>query len=482
MKTVVSVLASCADKGQTPKNNADDISNRLGDWVSAMTLDQVPDDVLLIARRCVIDTMGVAVAGTKLPVSKSMREHVTSSYGPGSCTLFGKTSGFDKTSGISMPGAALANGVTAHALDFDDTSYAGVVHGSAIILPCVLAASEHRNISGADFLTAFIAGSEVIYALGLTLSQHHYLKGWWATSTLGAIGAAAGAAKALGLGQEKISTAIALAALQANGMSAMFGSDAKPVIAGQAARLGVEAALLAQKDICAPENVFEDPRGFLSLMNDSIQDKAGIDELGRTWRLLDPGIAIKRTPVCSAAQAAIEAMEQLIAKNELDGFRIETVTCHVSHLVKISLVHEQPVTPSQAQFSMPFAIACVLLFGSLGPEHINRETLSCKDLREAMSKVKMIEDNELNGLEFQPHFPECARVTATMSDGKTFTRFVGAATGMPGNPLTTDALVDKLRACTAHAGWSDARIDKVLKNLENIDELSSIRSLLQGGV
>ena len=179
-------------------------------------------------------------------------------------------------------------------------------------------------------------------------------------------------------------------------------------------------------------------------MNDGIQNGTGLDKLGSTWRLLDPGIAVKRAPVCSAAQAAMEAVEQLIAKNKLDGLQIETVTCHVSHLVKISLVHEQPVTPSQAQFSMPFAIACVLLFGSLEPEHINMETLSSKDLQQAMNKVKMIEDIELNGPEFQPHFPECARVTTTMSDGKSYTCFVGAATGMPGNPLSTDALVDKL--------------------------------------
>ncbi|MCP4934384.1 MAG: MmgE/PrpD family protein [bacterium] len=469
-------LALCVGDGEDRSKSANSISRHLGAWGARLSLEEIPDDVRQIAKRCLIDTIAVSAAGGMMPVARSMRAHVLAVYGPGECTLI------EGVSGISILGAALANGVAAHALDFDDTSYAGVVHSSAVVLPAVLAAAEHADLSGADFLAAFIAGSEVIYSIGLTLSDNHYLNGWWATSTLGAIGAATGAARALGLGQEKTAHAIALAAVQANGMCVLFGSDAKPVIAGQAARLGLEAALLSNKGISAPPTVFEDPRGFLKLMNDGIHIGAGLNELGRTWRLLDPGVAFKRAPVCSAAQAALEALEQLIRSHRLDGSQIKAVTCHVSHLVKISLVHEQPVTPSQAQFSMPFAIACILLFGSLRPEHINRKTLSNKDLQAAMNKVNMIEDTELNGPEFQPHFPECARVTVTMSDGKTFTRFIGAATGMPGNPLSTDALLDKLRACTAYAGWSDNRTNKVLDNLENIKELSSIRSLLKGGI
>ena len=242
------------DIAQSGSNAMSDhcLSQQFGVWTETLSRDQIPDGVRHIARRCLIDTIAVSVAGSAMPVSRTMREHVLAHYGTGKCALIGERS-------RSSPlGAAFTNGVAAHALDYDDTSYAGVVHGSAIVLPAVLAASEHRNISGAEFLTAFIAGSEVVYALGLTLSDNHYLKGWWATSTLGAIGAAAGAAKALGLGQKKTTSAIALAAIQANGMCALFGSDAKPAIAGQAARLGLEAALLSDKGISAPPRVFED--------------------------------------------------------------------------------------------------------------------------------------------------------------------------------------------------------------------------------
>ena len=474
MNTIVSDRTERGCEAVGNGHTSHNISEHLGRWAANLSFEELPDDVIDIARHCVIDTIGVCVAGSKLPVSIAMREHVFAEYGAGKSKLIGQAPG------LSMLGAALANGVAAHALDFDDTSFAGVVHGSAVVLPATLAAAEHADLSGPDFLTAFIAGSEVTYALGLTLSDRHYLKGWWATSTLDAIGAAAGASNALGLGEDKTSTAIALAALQANGMSAVFGSDAKPVIAGQAARLGVEATLLADKGIVTPENIFEDPRGFLSLMNDGVQHSVGLADLGRTWRLLDPGIAIKRGPVCSAAQAAIEAVEQLISVNRLDCTQIKSVMCEVPHLVKISLVHEQPVTPTQAQFSMPFAVGCILAFGTLGPDQISMKTLGAKHLQSAMSKVTMVEDQKLNGPEFQPHFPECTRVTLTMSDGKTFSQFIGAATGMPNNPLPYEALVEKFRACTAYAGWSDRGTDELLNNLGNIDKLSSIRTLLRG--
>ncbi len=464
------------DEDESPDRPISNVAPHLGTWVSSLVFDDIPLEARHIAQRCIMDTIAVSTAGTKTHISQSIRAHAASVYSSGDCSVIGETAR------LSMPGAALANGVAAHALDFDDTSYAGVVHGSAIVLSALLAAAEHADISGADFLIAFIAGSEVIYALGLTVSDHHYLKGWWATSTLGAIGAAAATAKALGLGREKTAKAIALAAVQANGMSAMFGSDAKPLIAGQAARLGVEAALLANAGIDAPQTAFEDPRGFLALMNDGINNPDGLRELGQTWRLVDPGIAIKYVPVYSAAHAAIEATQYLIASNELDVEQIKTVMCHVPHLVKISLVHAQPATPSQAQFSMGFAIGAILAFGTLGPSHINKKTLANKELIDAMSKVTMIEDNELNGPEFQPHFPECCRVTLTMKDGQSFAHFTQAATGMPGNPLSDEALLAKFTSCMAFAGWSEQRAQNMRDNLQQIDELSTIRMLFQGEI
>ncbi len=452
---------------------SESVAERLGVWTAGLTLSQVPDEALHIARRCIIDTSAVTIAGSRTPVAERLHAHVAREYGSGPCTLLGTTHS------ASATGAALANGVASHALDFDDTSYAGVLHGSTIVLPAVLAAAEHADINGAGFLEAFIAGSEASYAIGLTLTETHYMSGWWATGTLGAIGAAAGAAKALGLDAAGTSSAISIAALQANGMIAMLGYDAKPILAGQASKLGLESALLAGQGNSSPGNAFEDPRGLLKLMNEGRQDSSGLNELGKTWRLLEPGIAIKRAPLCSATQAAIEVTENLISGNSLDRTEIKAVRCEVAHLVKISLVHDQPETPAQAQFSMPFAVGCILAFGKVGPEQITLETLGIPALQDAMAKVGMVEADELNGPDFQPAFPECARVTITMSNGDNFTGFLGAPTGMPSNPMSDDELSGKFRNCADYAGWQENRAARTLAQLWDIETAGPVSTILR---
>ena len=263
-------------------------------------------------------------------------------------------------------------------------------------------------------------------------------------------------------------------------MIAVLGFDAKPILAGQAARLGVESALLAARGNSAPSAAFEDRRGLLNLMNEGRQDAAGLADLGRTWRLLEPGIAIKRAPVCSAAQAAMEVAEKLIAKNNLDRARIKAVRCEVSHLVKVSLVYDRPATPAEAQFSMPFAVGCILAFGKLGPDRITGETLAGKTLKEAMAKVVMVEADDLNGPDYQPRYPECARVTISMLGGDVFTGFLGAPTGMPENSLSDDGLGEKFRTCAAFAGWPDDTSETVLARLRHIESAGAIGALVRG--
>ncbi|MDA7947055.1 MAG: MmgE/PrpD family protein [Hyphomicrobiaceae bacterium] len=450
------------------------IAVRLGEWSAGLRLADVPGDVQHAAKRCIIDTIGVAVAGSQTPVAARMAAHVGECYGPGMCRVFGS----DKRS--TAVGAAFANGTAAHALDFDDTSYAGIIHGSMVILPAVLAASEQKGVDGARFLEAFIAGAETAYALGLTLTDSHYMSGWWATSTLGAVGASAGAARAFVLSGSDITAAIAFAALQASGMVAILGYDAKPVMAGQAAKRGVESALLAAQKNTAPPNAFEDRRGFIELMNEGRCDSAGLSELGRTWRLIDPGVAVKAAPLCSATQAAIEVTQRLIEKHGLERTEIRHVRCEVPKLVKISLVHDRPQTPAQAQFSMPFAIGCVLAFGSVGPEHISQDVLGNASLRAAMEKVEMVEAEDLNGPDYQPHFPECARIVIEMTGGAQVADFLGTPTGASESPMSDEALSAKFRKCVAFAGWSEGQAESVLEGLWNIENAGNMTELIEG--
>ena len=149
-----------------------------------------------------IDVSGVMLAGAVTPSARIIQGLARETYGGGACTVIGTN---DR---LTAPGAALANGASAHALDFDDNSYAGVVHGSAVVFPAVLAVAQRIEASGAELLQGFVAGLEVEFALGLALTEAFYDRGWWTTSALGAMGAAAGVARVTDLDAEATARAI----------------------------------------------------------------------------------------------------------------------------------------------------------------------------------------------------------------------------------------------------------------------------------
>jgi len=265
-----------------------DIADRLGEFVAELSLAALPSAVRHAAMRSIVDVVGVALAGSRTELAGRVHDHVASSHGTGQCRVIGSAL-------ASSPlGAALANGAAAHVLDYDDTCYAGIVHGSAAVFPAVLAAGELEEISGAELIAAFIAGSETEYALGRMLGEGVYR--WWTTALLGTIGAAAGAARALGLDARATAQAIRIAACQSSGLRAVFGTPAKPYLCGRAALTGIDAAFSARAGIAGPEGVFEAGNGFFARFGDGQLDERTFVLPGGRFALTDPGIAFKLFP------------------------------------------------------------------------------------------------------------------------------------------------------------------------------------------
>lgn len=447
------------------------IAQTLAMWSHGLRYQDIPSEVVHAAKRSVIDTIGVAIAGSVNPRSLLLSEHVKKQYKNGDCSVLGCTS-------TGALGAAFLNSYHAHILDFDDTSYAGIVHGSIIALPAVLAASNLRTCSGKEFLKAFVVAVETIYTFGQSLSESHYHTGWWATATCGVIGAAAGSAKALSLSEQQTTMAIGFAASQAAGMCAILGTDAKPIMAGRAAQTGLESALLAAQNLTSPLGVFEEPFGFVNLMNENRFDKHVLSELGRVWRLIEPGILFKTYPVCSAAHAAIEAMSHIIQSQKLNRDEVRAVYCDVPLLVAKCLKYPHPQTIREAQFSMPFALGCVLTFGKFGLDELTEISLQQKTLQKAMAKISMTEADDLNQPKIKDSFPECARVTVTVEGGASYTHFIGAPKGMPDNLLSDQELSKKFRTCLAFANWPETQVESALDMLWKLDTLQSLSELL----
>lgn len=357
----------------------------IAEWSAALTFEAVPAPVRAVARACFIDTLGVALAGSRTEVAGRARAVALAVGAPGACTILGTPAR------LAAPAAAFANATAAHALDFDDNCYAGVVHGSAVVVPAALAMAQALDAPGEDLLTAFIAGAEAEYALGAAATMTLYDRGWWTTGVLGPIGAAAAASRLLGLDAEATASALGIALAGTGGAKAAFGTDAKPLLAGRAAEAGVIAALLAANGASGPHQAAEHARGFAGLFNDGVFDGAASASLGTTWRMLDPGVDIKRIPVCLSSHAAVDAVVELVERHGVPLDDIAAIVCDVPPVVIANLIHDRPATRQQAQFSMPFAIAVSLRFGDLTLAHLDDAILHAATLSALMGKVTMVD-------------------------------------------------------------------------------------------
>lgn len=441
-------------------------------WAATLDLKAIPSEAVGIARNCLIDTIGVALAGSRTAVSRRVASVVAATYGSGESTAL---CGVDR---LQPAGAAWVNGTAAHALDFDDNCYAGFVHGSAVVVPAGLAAAEVGNLSGADLLTAIVAGIEAECAVGKALGAHIYEKGWWTTGVLGPIGAAIAAARAQRLTAQHIGCAMGIATAGSGGAKACFGTDSKPALCGRASEAGVIAASMAAAGVTGPLDAFENHRGFAHLFNDGTWDPSIFERLGRTWSLLEPGIDVKRIPICLSAHAAVDALIELIAENRLTTAEIAKIVCDVPVVVVNNLVYARPGTPQEAQFSLPFAMASVLVNGDVGLAQLEPAAVADPRLGEVMDRVEMTTSLRW-GPERARQYPEGAFVALALRDGRRFEKFCGSARGTTAQPLSEADLSAKFMTCASQA-IDERKAGRLLSRLREIEKLGSARLILQG--
>jgi len=450
------------------------VVQQLAVFVDRLALERVPRDVTDVARRCIMDTLGVIAAGQKSIVAQTAYDYACRVYAPGNAQMP------RRDVGLQASGAAFVNACAGHAHDFDDTSYSGIMHGSVAVLPAALAVAEQQQADGGALLEAFVAGVEIEYAVAEFCTTDLYYRGWWTTGIYAALGAAAATAKLLGLDRTGIEHALSMAMCNANGIKAAFGSDAKPLGVGMAVGRGIDCALLAQAGMAGPADVFENDRGFFALYNDNRQLSESSLQLFERWRLLQPGILFKRYPVCSAAQAATELCADLLERHALEASSIARIDCEVPELVRLSLIYDNPRSIREAQFSMPFALGCILAYGELGLPQLASGTLNDKLLREQMSKVSMrVPEFLANDDSVADRCPEGAGVRLVTIDGREFEEFLERPTGMPGNPVSDAALQAKCNASLVHAGYSEPEAQLLSDRLWQLESITDL-SLLTG--
>ena len=296
------------------------VTHELARFASGIRYEDLPADARFMARQCLLDWLGVTLAGSQEPLALMLRAEAAEEGGAPRATLFG---GGART---SMGQAALVNGAAGHALDFDDVLGAMTGHPTAPVAPAALALAEGRGLDGRRVIAGIVAGIEVEARLGRVLGDSHYAKGWHATGTVGAFGAAAAAANMLGLDAEQTARALGIAGTQAAGLKSMFGTMCKPLHAGKAARNGLMAATLAERGFTSRDDVLDCVQGFTDTQTETFRPEALLEEPDR-FHILDT--LFKYHPACYGTHATIEACLALAENPAFDAGNVERVEVKV---------------------------------------------------------------------------------------------------------------------------------------------------------
>ncbi len=232
------------------------------------------------ASMAVVDTCGVMLAGAGEPAAR-IAQSMAAEDGVGQCRVVGTSIATSPTL------AAFANGVAAHALDYDDMCFVSLAHPSCVLVPAILAAGEVAHADARTLLDAYVVGFEIECRLGVVMNPRHYhQRGWHCTSSIGTLGAAAAVARVLGLDAQATRHALGIAASSACGLKENMGSMVKPLHAGMAARNGVTAAQLAKRGFTASPHAIDGPQGYLAAMDSEHRSlDAAVADLGTRWEI-----------------------------------------------------------------------------------------------------------------------------------------------------------------------------------------------------
>ena len=295
-----------------------DLTRALAERAIASRYDELPARLREIARQCILDYLGVALAGAEDPLVRILLDEMAEAGGSPHASVVGHD--------IRLPAlsAALVNGAAAHALDYDDVNMAMPGHPSVAILPGLLALAELKGSSGREVITAFVAGYETACRLGAALQPGHYNLGFHSTGTVGSFGAAAACARLLGLDAERTAMALGIAGTQAAALKSQFGTMCKPFHAGKAAQNGLLAARLAERGFSSRTDIVECVQGFALTHGPDFVPEAALatPELG--FHLF--ANLFKYHAACYFTHAPIECARRLREEHRLTADMIASIT------------------------------------------------------------------------------------------------------------------------------------------------------------
>ena len=441
----------------------------LARFASAPPFSEAPEAAARIIRSGFVDTVATMIAGRNEPVVQIVRQYVESdqSNSRESSVLLGAER-------APAHYAALINATAAHALDYDDVALAG--HPSTVLVPALLAEGEVVGASGAGLLRAYLVGYEVWAELISRDADSHHTKGWHPTAVFGPVAAASAIVCLRRLPIEICGNAIALSASMAGGLVANFGTMTKPFHAGRAASSAVEAVRLAMGGLTASPDAIEHQGGFLRAISPkgNVDLSLPADGLGRSLRILESGLSVKKYPICYATHRIIDAVIDLASKENLRPDDVESVRATIGVTQASMLRNHAPVTALEAKFSLEFAVASALVARAVGLAQLSDEFVNRREVREAMKKLEI--STVATTCPIEPAFAFSDRARIRLKDGRVIdSGEVRFARGNMKLPLREEELKAKFFDCVAGVNQIDA--SSLYEQLAALDAVQNVRDL-----
>ncbi len=326
------------------------LTRALAEQARTLRLEDIPETVRSWARQCMLDTIGCGLAGSSDELTTILLAELREQGGVESATVLGHAGR------LPVASAAIVNGAAGHALDFDDVNLAMPGHPSVAILPALLALAEERGSSGADVLTAFVAGYELQCRIGRTIAPGHYDGlGFHATATIGSFGSAAACAHLLKLDADRFATALGIAGTQAAGLKSMFGTMCKPLHAGKASYHGLMAAKLALRGFTSRTDVLECGQGFARTHSPDFNPDRAFDTPPGGWYVANN--LFKYHASCYMTHAPIEAARKLREQHGFSPDQIERIDVRLEEACDRICNIPAPRTGLEAKFSLRLTTA-----------------------------------------------------------------------------------------------------------------------------
>lgn len=448
------------------------------EFIENVSYDALPAEALRIGKRCMIDSLGVMIAGCSEHSVHILVEDALEQGGKPEALLLG--GGAHKA---PAPLAARVLGTAGHAHDWDDTQvshdpahvYGLLTHPSIPPLSATIAMAQRLGgVDGKRFMLAFQTGFEVECKISEWMSHRHYRRGHHSSGTVGTFGAAAAAAKLLGLTGDKLAHALGIAASLAAGIRANFGTMTKPLHVGRASENGVTAALLAARGFSADPTVLDGQWGFFAVMGEGFDPSKPSQGFGKTLTIVDPGVSIKPFPSGILTHQSMDAMLKLVLDNDLKPEQVQAIRFYAGKNILEPIRYPLAVNHLQAKFSMPALLAMMVLKRRASHHEFLDEFVASPAMQDMQKRTQCLGDPEIDARGYDLIR---SRIEVDTKDGRTLVQWADERyRGGPLNPISDADLEGKFRMC-AEGALSDAKQAELLglvARLENVSDAADI--------